>query len=220
MNARAGFEGVVGDLEYPMFIATARAGEERLGCLVGFTTQASIDPPRFIVCLSHNNRTYRHGRDAPVLGVHAVPPTPPTSRSSSAARPATNGQVRPLHWHDGPEGVPILDRCENWFVGRVLERWDAGDHDAFLLEPVAADPASRGVHLPPRQTDRAGPRGLTRRSRAAGRAARCRRRASAGACQQVIGDHVQVAFGVAGGVGERGEPDVDRPRGATRRARP
>ena len=33
--------------------------------------------------------------------------------------------------------MPILDRCENWFVGRVLARLDAGDHDAFLLEPIA-----------------------------------------------------------------------------------
>jgi flavin reductase (DIM6/NTAB) family NADH-FMN oxidoreductase RutF len=38
--------------------------------------------------------------------------------------------------------VPILDRCENWFAGRVLARWDAGDHDAFLLEPVAAEVGS------------------------------------------------------------------------------
>ena len=40
-------------------------------------------------------------------------------------------------WHEGPEGVPILERCSNWFVGRVLARTDAGDHDAFLLEPIA-----------------------------------------------------------------------------------
>jgi flavin reductase (DIM6/NTAB) family NADH-FMN oxidoreductase RutF len=32
----------------------------------------------------------------------------------------------------------ILDRCENWFVGCVVERLRAGDHDAFLLEPIAA----------------------------------------------------------------------------------
>ncbi|MEA2626709.1 MAG: hypothetical protein QOD06_2754, partial [Candidatus Binatota bacterium] len=67
------FEGMVGDLEYPMFIVTAHAGGERLGCLVGFTTQASINPPRFIACLSHKNRTFRVGRDAAMLGVHAVP---------------------------------------------------------------------------------------------------------------------------------------------------
>ena len=37
----------------------ARGDGEPLGCLVGFTTQASIDPPRFIACLSHKNRTFR-----------------------------------------------------------------------------------------------------------------------------------------------------------------
>jgi flavin reductase (DIM6/NTAB) family NADH-FMN oxidoreductase RutF len=34
--------------------------------------------------------------------------------------------------------VPILDDCGNWFVGRVIWRADAGDHDAFLLAPIAA----------------------------------------------------------------------------------
>jgi flavin reductase (DIM6/NTAB) family NADH-FMN oxidoreductase RutF len=67
------FNELVGGLEYPMFIVTARAGDEPLGCLVGFATQTSIDPPRFAVCLSHNNRTYRHARDAEHLGVHCVP---------------------------------------------------------------------------------------------------------------------------------------------------
>ena len=53
MDAPAAFNAIVGDLEYPMFIVTARAGDERLGCLVGFATQTSIDPPRFAACLSH-----------------------------------------------------------------------------------------------------------------------------------------------------------------------
>src|SRR5690242_18770420 len=53
---RETFNAIVGELESPMFIVTARAGAEPLGCLVGFATQTSIDPPRFAVCLSHNNR--------------------------------------------------------------------------------------------------------------------------------------------------------------------
>ena len=73
MDVRAAFNAIVVNLEYPMFIVTARAGDERLGCLIGFATQTSIDPPRFAVCLSHNNRTFRHGRDAGMLGVHCVP---------------------------------------------------------------------------------------------------------------------------------------------------
>ena len=143
MNA---FEGLVSELEYPMFIVTARAPDgEPLGCLVGFTTQASIDPPRFIACLSHENRTFRRGQDAPMLAVHAVP-----ADAGDLARlfggetgDATDKFAR-TPWHEGPEGVPILDRCANWFAGRVLGRWDAGDHDAFLLEPVDGSSAPEG----------------------------------------------------------------------------
>src|ERR687884_2146451 len=73
VTVAATFNALVGDLEYPMFIVTARAEGEPLGCLVGFATQTSIDPPRFAVCLSHANRTYRRGRDAELLAVHCVP---------------------------------------------------------------------------------------------------------------------------------------------------
>lgn len=125
-----------------MFIVTTRVDGERLGCLIGFATQASIDPPRFVVCLSHNNRTYRHGRDAPLLAVHCVPAE--ADRLAELFGGETQDDVDKFErcaWHDGPEGMPLLDECENWFVGRVLARLDAGDHDAFLLEPVAAHAA-------------------------------------------------------------------------------
>jgi len=143
VDATATFNALVGDLEYPMFIVTASAGGEPLGCLVGFATQTSIDPPRFAVCLSHNNRTYRAGRDAELLGVHCVP-----AHAAGLAElfgGETTDEVDKFgrcEWHEGPGGVPLLDECPNRFVGRVLWRRDAGDHDAFLLEPVAAEAGS------------------------------------------------------------------------------
>jgi flavin reductase (DIM6/NTAB) family NADH-FMN oxidoreductase RutF len=70
MEPESTFNSLVGDLDHPMFIVTACAEGERCGCLVGFATQASIDPSRFLVCLSHENRTYRVGRDTELLGVH------------------------------------------------------------------------------------------------------------------------------------------------------
>ena len=39
-------------------VVTAAAGDDREGCLVGFATQASIDPPRILVCLSVENATF------------------------------------------------------------------------------------------------------------------------------------------------------------------
>jgi flavin reductase (DIM6/NTAB) family NADH-FMN oxidoreductase RutF len=140
---RETFNAIVGDLEYPMFIVTARAGDERLGCLVGFATQTSIDPPRFAVCLSHNNRTFRRGRDAPVLGVHCVPADAEDLAELFGGETGDKvDKFARVDWHDGPEGVPVLDRCRNWFAGRVLARVDAGDHDLFLLEPLAGDAAA------------------------------------------------------------------------------
>ena len=139
MDVRATFNAIVGSLEYPMFIVTARAGDERLGCLVGFATQTSIDPPRFAVGLSHANRTYRHAHNADALGVHCVPADAPDLAELFGGETADEvDKFARCVWHDGPEGVPILDACVNWFVGRVLKRSAAGDHDLFLLEPVAA----------------------------------------------------------------------------------
>jgi flavin reductase (DIM6/NTAB) family NADH-FMN oxidoreductase RutF len=139
VDVRAAFNAIVGNLEYPMFIVTARAGNERLGCLVGFATQTSIDPPRFAVGLSHANRTYRHAHDADALGVHCVPADAPDLAELFGGETADDvDKFARCEWHDGPQGVPILDACANWFVGRVLNRIAAGDHDLFLLEPVAA----------------------------------------------------------------------------------
>jgi flavin reductase (DIM6/NTAB) family NADH-FMN oxidoreductase RutF len=139
MDVRTTFNAIVGNLEYPMFIVTARAGDEPVGCLVGFATQASIDPSRFLVCLSHANHTFRRGRDAELLGVHCVPAE--AEQLAELFGGETGDEIDKFArcpWHEGPQGVPLLDDCANRFVGRVLWRADAGDHDAFLLEPVEA----------------------------------------------------------------------------------
>ena len=51
MSEPEAWDAVTELLDYPMYVATVRVGEHRAGCLVGFATQASIDPPRFLVGL-------------------------------------------------------------------------------------------------------------------------------------------------------------------------
>jgi flavin reductase (DIM6/NTAB) family NADH-FMN oxidoreductase RutF len=134
------FEELVGELDYPMMIVTVAAGGERGGCLVGFTTQASIDPPRYAVCLSDKNRTYRIAAGAGHLGVHflAADREDLAELFGSETGDEVDKFVR-TGWRPGPHGVPLLDGCPNRFVGRILERLDAGDHRIFLLEPVFAE---------------------------------------------------------------------------------
>jgi flavin reductase (DIM6/NTAB) family NADH-FMN oxidoreductase RutF len=134
------FNAMMGELDYPMFIVTAARGEERAGCLVGFATQCSIDPPRFLVCISTTNRTYRVARDAELLAVHFVPAAADDLAELFGGR--TGDEVDKFAlcaWRPGPGGVPLLDRCDHRFVGRVEQRFDGGDHAGFLVSPVAAE---------------------------------------------------------------------------------
>lgn len=133
------FHELVGDLDYSMFVVTTTDGSEHAGCLVGFASQTSIDPPRFLVCLSRNNRTYRVARAADLLAVHFVPRE---AESLAELFGGSSGddveKFARCAWHPGPGGVPVVEGCDNWFAGRVLDRVDLGDHVGFLLEPVEA----------------------------------------------------------------------------------
>ena len=148
VDAYGTFHQLVGDLDYAMFIITARAGGEQAGCLAGFCTQSSIDPPRFLVCLSRKNHTYRVANSADLLAVHFLP------RQAKALAELFGGhsgddvdKFARCAWQPGPGGLPILQECGNWFVGRVLERLDLGDHVGFLLEPVAAQREGNQSHF-------------------------------------------------------------------------
>jgi flavin reductase (DIM6/NTAB) family NADH-FMN oxidoreductase RutF len=139
------FHALMGELDYPMFIVTTAADGERSGCLIGFATQASINPPRFLACLSIRNNTFRVAGGARALGVHFVPADADDLAELFGGETGDEvDKFARVTWHEGPEGVPIVEACRNWFVGRILERVDAGDHHAFLLEPVAAEHGTSG----------------------------------------------------------------------------
>ena len=130
---------LVSELDYPMFIVTVNDGSEHSGCLVGFTTQCSIDPPRFLVCLSDKNRTFRVAQGASVMVVHLVPADAEELAELFGSETGDElDKFARCAWHPGPGDTPVLDACENWFAGRILERIPAGDHWAFLLDPVDA----------------------------------------------------------------------------------
>ena len=132
------FEKLVSLLDYPMFVVTTRADDESAGCLVGFASQVSIKPPRFLVGLSKRNHTYRVARRTDHLAVHLV-----ARRHCELARlfggetGDRTDKFAHCAWHSGPHGLPILDDTAGWFAGVVLSRYDVGDHVGFLLEPVA-----------------------------------------------------------------------------------
>ena len=140
-DARKTFNSLMSELDYPMFIVTVIGADgERSGCLIGFATQISIKPPRFLAGLSHKNHTYRVAKGADLLGVHFVPQDGDELAELFGGETGDEiDKFERCEWHEGPGGVPMLDELPNRFVGRILERLDAGDHDALVLEPLAAE---------------------------------------------------------------------------------
>lgn len=140
------FDALMGGLNYPMLIVTVTDGARRAGCLVGFAGQCSIEPARFMVWLSTKNFTRAVAQHADRLAVHV-----PTARNRELATlfgSCSGFEVDKFDrcaWRPGPGGVPLLADCPQWFVGRIVQRYDTGDHEGVLLEPTqVADTTNLG----------------------------------------------------------------------------
>ncbi|WP_431951200.1 flavin reductase family protein [Nocardia lijiangensis] len=144
-HARAAFDAVLGAADYPVWLVTTASCGTRAGCLVGFGAQLSIDPPRFVVGLSENNHTFRVAADAEYLAVHL-----PTDENAALVRlfatetGDTTDKFARCEWTEGPHGLPILSAVPYWFTGRILARYDFGDHVGIVLEPTAGHAADPG----------------------------------------------------------------------------
>jgi flavin reductase (DIM6/NTAB) family NADH-FMN oxidoreductase RutF len=142
----AGFDALMGELDPPMFVVTCHPpGGRPAGCLIGFATQCSIDPQRFLAAISRANHTCPAAARSTALAVHLVPAD--AGGLAELFGGETGDEVDKFdrwRWRPGPAGAPILDGCPNWFVGRVRDRLDLGDHVGFLLDPLAT--AHRSGH--------------------------------------------------------------------------
>ncbi len=129
------FETIMAGIDLPSYVVTTAAGGERAGCLVGFATRCSIDPPRFGVWLSKLNRTYRLAQAGNTLVVH-----PLRDGDGDLARRFggdTGDEVdkfTDIEWRPGPDGCPVIQRLD-WFAGSIVDRVDTGDHVAFVVAP-------------------------------------------------------------------------------------
>jgi len=139
---------LLGQLNRTMWILTVAAADgERSGCLMGFAAQASLDPPRFLACVSEANHTFGEVARSEHVVVHACPDEPDMDLARLFGE-ETGDEIDKFarcDWHEGPEGQPVLEGVPAWFVGRILERFAMGDHVGLLLEPVAVEGELDGV---------------------------------------------------------------------------
>lgn len=132
------FDAVIAAADTPIWVVTTVADGHRAGCLVGFATQVSINPRRFLVALSKKNHTAETADAAAYLAIHLL-----TAEHFAVARlfATTSGdrldKFTRCEWWTGPHGLPILTAATGWFAASIVERLDLGDHLGLVVEPVA-----------------------------------------------------------------------------------
>ena len=138
-DGEAALHRLAAGLDPPMVIVTALAPDgRRSGCLVGFTTQCSIHPPRVLACISRANHTFPVATAAPVLAVHW--PGDDDGGLAQLFGGETGDEVDKFErcsWRPGPGGVPVLDGVKGWVAGPVVGRFDVGDHVAHVIDAEA-----------------------------------------------------------------------------------
>ncbi|WP_024796713.1 flavin reductase family protein [Tomitella biformata] len=142
------FERAAAELDYPMLIATTSADGELSGCLVGFATQVSLLPARFLVCLSDKNHTFRVAGRASHLAVHYVAADQvELARLFGEQTGDTVDKFARCEWSMAADNLPVLAGAEFWFAGPIVNVVRFGDHTGFVIEPDRGDAAERSTEL-------------------------------------------------------------------------
>jgi flavin reductase (DIM6/NTAB) family NADH-FMN oxidoreductase RutF len=135
-------------VDYPYYVLTVRAPDaEMSGCLAGFVTQCSIDPPNFVACISRLNHTLGVALRATAMGLHLLG----TDQVDMARLfgEETGDEVdkfAEVDWRIGPVGAPLLSDVSVALEGTILGHFSVGDHEAFLVRAVHAVPGpGRGL---------------------------------------------------------------------------
>src|SRR6202012_585584 len=127
-------------IDYPYFVVTVRAPDADMsGCLAGFVSQCSIDPPNFLVCISKVNHTLAVAERAPGMGLHLLGAD--QSELASLFGEETGDVIdkfASVDWRLGSTGAPLLVDSAVSMEGQVLGHFSVGDHEAFLVRAVRA----------------------------------------------------------------------------------
>lgn len=133
-------------VDIPLYVVTARHEAHISGCLAGFVTQSSIDPVRYVVCISRKNHTYEVARRSKGLAIHLLG-ADQCAMASLFGEESSDviDKFASVRWAEGLTGAPLLHECAAWAEGPIISRLEGGDHEAFLVEiATGGDGSAKG----------------------------------------------------------------------------
>ena len=127
-------------------VITAAHGGHPVGFTATSLTSVSAEPPMISFGIGTGASSWPAVSAAEHVGVHILGEHQ-RELAGTFARSGADRFGAPTEWHEGPEGVPVLDGTLAWMVCRIVARVPAGDHRLVLAEAVAGDPAGEGRPL-------------------------------------------------------------------------
>ena len=125
-------------VDYPFYVVTVRAADADMsGCLAGFVTQCSIDPPNFLVCVSKVNHTLSVAERSSGMGLHLLGGDQvDLARLFGEETGDRVDKFASVDWRLGSTGAPLLVESAVSLEGQILGHFSVGDHEAFLMRAV------------------------------------------------------------------------------------
>jgi flavin reductase (DIM6/NTAB) family NADH-FMN oxidoreductase RutF len=128
-DARA-FRSALGSFATGVTVVTARdAGGAPAGITANSFASVSLDPPLVLWSPKRASRRFALFAEAPIFAIHVL------ARHQQEVCDRfvrTQDAFGDLPWHEGPEGLPLLDGCLARFLCRREAVLDGGDHAIIL----------------------------------------------------------------------------------------
>ncbi len=127
-------------VDYPFYVVTVRSPDaEMSGCLAGFVTQCSIEPPNFLVCISKRTHTLAVAERSAGMGLHLLGQDQvELARLFGERTGDVVDKFASVDWRLGSTGAPLLVDAAVSMEAHVLGHFSVGDHEAFLLRGIRA----------------------------------------------------------------------------------
>ncbi|EYT78830.1 flavin reductase [Streptomyces sp. Tu 6176] len=127
-------------------VITARGDHGPVGFTATSLTSVSAEPPLLSFGIGTGASSWPALSRTGHLGVHLLGEHQ-EELAATFARSGADRFAAPTSWHDGPEGVPLLDGVLARLVCRVVARVPAGDHRIVVAELVLGDHTGPGRPL-------------------------------------------------------------------------
>ena len=146
-------DDLMGSVDSPLIVVTTSAEGERAGCLVGFHSQASIDPEHYCFWLSKANHTYRVALRSDHFAVHFLTTADrELARHFGALSGSETDKFSGLDSIASDHDVPLLaDLPNRLLVERVAMLDDGGDHVCLTARVIAIEFGQSFTPLRPSQ---------------------------------------------------------------------